>query len=632
MCTNLIFNLSKETHTPKKLMEILDTHKEIKFVSFVGVDLSGNDTDERIPIKLFINDMDTFLYGSAVQTDGSSVFLPGIATLNDAKLDMIADLDCNWFIDYNYENIDPILNLPVGTLKIPCFLLHNNMAVDSRSILKKATLHFKDSLLKIFKNNKSLCDSYNISFDDINDISFTVATELEFWVNTPNDKAIVEELSASQNLKEQYWKKTKGVVRTALEQCLMAMEDYGFEPEMGHKEVGGVKSQLEKSGTLTHIMEQLEIDWKYSDAIQACDNELFIRTLIKETFRRNGLNVTFLAKPIHDVAGSGKHVHVGIALNLRNNKKINLFNATKEHFLSTIGYGSLMGILKNYEAINPFVSSTNDSLNRLKPGFEAPICIVTSLGHTVQMPSRNRTILLALIRDLKNPFATRFELRSPNPYTNAYLTVAASYLAMLDGILYAIDNNKNEDDLLAELSKNPGDDAQYLEKSRAYRSELNIFEDFTEEERNEYFGNAPKTVYENLSILDDSSKTQFLLEGDVFNNKIIQSFKVGFEERWLKEIQARILQDYSIEIRECKCAHSLDKALDLDVSMFQQINYLRHYLKKDSYSNESLFTKINKAINDNNMHIVSNLQIELEEKMDNLRNLYSLYLKNLIDI
>lgn len=632
MCTNLIFSLPKETHTPNKLMEVLTNHKEIKFVSFVGVDLSGNDTDERIPIKLFINDMDTFLYGSAVQTDGSSVFLPGIASLNDAKLDMVADLDCNWFIDYNYENIDPILNLPVGTLKIPCFLLHNNMAVDSRSILKKATLYFKESLLKIFKNNKSLCDSYNISFDDIKDISFTVATELEFWVNTPNDKAAVEELSASQNLKEQYWKKTKGIVRTALEQCLMIMEEYGFDPEMGHKEVGGVKAQLEKSGTLTHIMEQLEIDWKYSDAIQACDNELFIRTLIKEIFRKNGLNVTFLAKPIHDVAGSGKHVHIGIALNLRNNKKINLFNATKEHFLSTLGYGSLMGILKNYEVINPFVSSTNDSLNRLKPGFEAPICVVTSLGHTIEMPSRNRTILLALIRDLKNPFATRFELRSPSPYTNAYLTVAATYLAMIDGIMYAIDNNKTEDDLLLELSKQPGDVSEYLEDSRAYRSELNIFEDFTEDERNKYFGYAPKTVYENLVILDDKEKIKFLMSGNVFNNKIIQSFKVGFEERWLKEIQARILQDYSIEIREYKCAHSLDKALDLDVSMFQQINYLRHYLKKDSYSNESLFTKINKAINDNNMQTVSNLQIELEDKMDSLRNLYSLYIKNLIDI
>ena len=47
------------------------------------------------------------------------------------------------------------------------------------------------------------------------------------------------------------------------------MERYGLEPEMGHKEVGGVKSMLTKAGSLTHIMEQLEIDWKYSDAIQA---------------------------------------------------------------------------------------------------------------------------------------------------------------------------------------------------------------------------------------------------------------------------------------------------------------------------------------------------------------------------
>ena len=64
--------------------------------------------------------------------------------------------------------------------------------------------------------------------------------------------------------------------------------------------------------------------------------------------------------------------------------------------------------LKNYEVINPFVSATNDSLNRLKPGFEAPVCIVTSLGHKPEVPSRNRTILAGLIRDVNNPKATRF--------------------------------------------------------------------------------------------------------------------------------------------------------------------------------------------------------------------------------
>ena len=44
------------------------------------------------------------------------------------------------------------------------------------------------------------------------------------------------------------------------------------------------------------------------------------------------------------------------------------------------------------------------------------------------------------------------------------LLYAVSYMAMLDGIQYAIKNNKTEDELLAELSKEPGENADYLEK------------------------------------------------------------------------------------------------------------------------------------------------------------------------
>lgn len=632
MLNNLIYTITKENHSPKIIKEILSSHSEIKFVSFMGVDLSGNDTDERIPINLFIEDIEKFLYGNAIQTDGSSVVLPGIATLNNAKLDMIADLDCNWFIDYNYENIDPITNLPIGTLKIPCFLFHDNTAVDSRHILKNSINVFKENLLNIFKENPHICKEYKFTFEDIKDINFTVATELEFWVKTPNDKAHIEQLTTSQVLKEQYWTRTKGAVRTSLEQCLLIMESYGFNPEMGHKEVGGVKAQLDQSGTLTHIMEQLEIDWKYSDAIQACDNEIFIRNIVKESFRQNGLDVNFLAKPINDVAGSGEHVHISVSVELRDGKTINLFTSTSNHFLSKIGYGSLMGILKNYEGINPFISSTNDSLKRLKPGFEAPVCIVTSLGHEVDIPSRNRTILIALIRDLKNPYATRFEVRSPNPHTNTYLAVATLYLSMIEGIEYAIKNNKSEDELLKELSKLPEEDASYLLKDRAYRSEQNVFEDFTESEREKYFGKAPRTVYENIKNLDHNHITSFLKRENVFNDKLINSFKLGAQRRWLTEIQNRILNDYSDEIRNFKMIHSIDKALDLDVANWQKINYLRHYLMKDSYTEKSLFTKIKEAIDKSDYDEVSNLQVELEEKMESLRSIYSVYIKNLIDI
>ncbi|EHR1327709.1 glutamine synthetase [Clostridium perfringens] len=633
MNKDLLFTIPKKYHNKESLISIFEDHPEIKFVSLVGVDLAGNDTDEKIPSKLFLKDMDSFLHGTAVQTDGSSVVLPGIATLNNAKVDMIADLDCKWFVDYNYDFIDPLTNRPVGTLRIPCFLIHEDKAVDSRHILKNSIDTFKSNIFSLLKKYPETLNDLNIKFDDIDDLLLTSATELEFWVKTPNDKALIEELSTSEVLQEQYWTRTKGNVRTALEQSLLYMDEYGFEPEMGHKEVGGVKAKLTSSGQFDHIMEQLEIDWKFSDAMQAADNELFIRTLVKETFRRNGLEVTFLAKPISGVAGSGEHTHLSLSLKLKDGRIINLFNPTKNHFLSKIGYGSIMGILKNYEVMNPFISATTDSLKRLKPGFEAPVCIVTSLGQSPEVPSRNRTILAGLIRDPHNPLATRFELRSPNPFTNTYLCIASSYMAMLDGIKYALENDKTEDDLLAELSKKPGEEADYLEKSRAYRSEEDVFEDFTDSQRNEYFGVAPATVFENLSAFDKyPEKVEVLKVNSVFTDKLINSFKMATTKRWTTEITSRIIPSYTKDIRAAKQLHCCDKALDLDVSTWMTINELRHITMKDSYHRRSLFTQIKNAINESDFEKASDLQIKLDKNMSELNDLYSTYKKNLLDI
>lgn len=633
MNKDLLFTIPKKYHNKESLISIFEDHPEIKFVSLVGVDLAGNDTDEKIPSKLFLKDIDSFLHGTAVQTDGSSVVLPGIATLNNAKVDMIADLDCKWFVDYNYDFIDPLTNRPVGTLRIPCFLIHEDKAVDSRHILKNSIDTFKSNIFSLLKKYPETLNDLNIKFDDIDDLLLTSATELEFWVKTPNDKALIEELSTSEVLQEQYWTRTKGNVRTALEQSLLYMDEYGFEPEMGHKEVGGVKAKLTSSGQFDHIMEQLEVDWKFSDAMQAADNELFIRTLVKETFRRNGLEVTFLAKPISGVAGSGEHTHLSLSLKLKDGRIVNLFNPTKNHFLSKIGYGSIMGILKNYEVMNPFISATTDSLKRLKPGFEAPVCIVTSLGQSPEVPSRNRTILAGLIRDPHNPLATRFELRSPNPFTNTYLCIASSYMAMLDGIKYALENDKTEDDLLAELSKKPGEEADYLEKSRAYRSEEDVFEDFTDSQRNEYFGVAPATVFENLSAFDKyPEKVEVLKVNSVFTDKLINSFKMATTKRWTTEITSRIIPSYTKDIRSAKQLHCCDKALDLDVSTWMTINELRHITMKDSYHRRSLFTQIKNAINESDFEKASDLQIKLDKNMSELNDLYSTYKKNLLDI
>lgn len=630
---NLIYTIEKENHNSQDITSILNSHPEIKFVSFVGIDLSGNDTDEKIPVQLFLDDIESFLHGTAIQTDGSSVVLPGIATLDNAKVNMVADLNCKWLIDYNYNYIDSETNKPIGTLRIPCFLYHDNVAVDSRHILTSAVSTFKENLMDIFKKHPNTLNPFNITVDDIENVVITSATELEFWVKTPNDVAEAEELSTSQVLHEQYWTRTKGSVRTALEETLLLMEKYGFEPEMGHKEVGGVRAKLTANGSYDHVMEQLEVDWKFSDAVQAADNELFVRILVQETFRRNGLDVTFMAKPIDNVAGSGMHTHLGVSLKLKNGKRVNVFNGSKDQFLSIIGYGAIMGLLRNYEVVNPFVSSTNNALKRLKPGFEAPVCTVTSLGLSPENPSRNRTVLAGLIRDLNSPMATRFELRSPNPHSNTYLVMAASYMAMLDGIIYAAENNKSEDDLLKELSKKPGEAADYLENSRAYRTEKNIFDDYTEEERVNYFGKAPATVYENISQLDSNSdKLHALKRNNVFTDSILNSFKLAVIERWTTEISKRVVSNYRDEVRTYVCLHSLDKALDLDVSNWMKIQNLRIEIMKDTYTNKSLFTNIEEAFNAKDYAKASDLYLTLENKMTSLRKIYSDYKKNLLDI
>ena len=141
------------------------------------------------------------------------------------------------------------------------------------------------------------------SADDIEEIMTTSATELEFWVRTPEDKADKEQLFISQVLKEQYWKRVYGPVRSALEKSLEILDCYGLGMEMGHKEVGGVKSKLTRSGSHDHIMEQLEIDWKYADAMQAADNEKHVKYVVRDVFNQFGLMTTFMAKPVEGVAG-----------------------------------------------------------------------------------------------------------------------------------------------------------------------------------------------------------------------------------------------------------------------------------------------------------------------------------------
>jgi len=628
----MIYTIKPEYHDIESLTKILGEHPEIQFASLMGVDIGGNGTDEKIPIKLFIKDMYEMLkFG--IQTDGSSVELQGIADLNNARVDLLPDTECTWFVDYNYEHYNDENGLPVGTLKIPSFIIHDGKLVCSRSILKRAQVHFKNEMNNVLKNHPEITRSLDFKYEDVDEILLTVATELEMWVKTPEQSADFEELHTSQILKEQYWKRTMGTVRTVLEKIMNLLECYDLKPEMAHKEVGGITNKIDAKGRITHVMEQLEIDWRFSNPIQAADNEIFVKELIEDQFRHHGLEVLFRAKPIEGVAGNGEHTHFGVAVKLKDNKKINLFSPfdMKKDYLSEIGYGAVMGLLKNYEVINPIVSATNDAFNRLKPGFEAPVCIVTSLGGTKESPSRNRSVLLGVIRNIDSNNATRFELRSPNPYSNTYLVIASCYQGMLDGIVSVTEAGMDCRMLEKEISKKYGEEAIYLEKFREYRSEKDVFAYYTQEERDKLYGKAPSTVWENISAFASNEiKQQALKKGDVFTDELINSFRVSTTEKWKNELNGRIIHENIMLLKTFVKLHSeSDHATDLDVVNWERIVYLKTKLMKDSMTKKCIFTKIKTAISQGDYDSASDLQIQMNEKMSEIRALYIEYKNNI---
>ena len=166
---NLLFTLKKENHSIENLKKIFKEHDEIKFVSLAGYDLRGNATDERIPVSIIIDDLENFLR-DGVQTDGSSVELRKIASLNDAKVTIIPDMDCDWHVDYNFSFLDENTDKPVGTLRIPSFLMHNEKIVCSRGVLKRAIENIKRNVKKVIEENKSIQKEIGIEEEIIDSI------------------------------------------------------------------------------------------------------------------------------------------------------------------------------------------------------------------------------------------------------------------------------------------------------------------------------------------------------------------------------------------------------------------------------------------------------------------------------
>ncbi len=195
-------------------------------------------------------------------------------------------------------------------------------------------------------------------------------------------------------------------VRTELMEALAGM---GLEVEMGHHEVA---------------LGQHEIDFRFTDALQAADNILTLKYTVKAIAAQHGLVASFMPKPIFGVNGSGMHCHQS----LFNQQGENLFfNADDTYRLSELAYGFISGQLMHARAMAAIVAPTVNSYKRLVPGYEAPVYIGWA--------QINRSALIRIPHySVGREKSIRAELRFPDPSANPYLALSVMLAAALDGI------------------------------------------------------------------------------------------------------------------------------------------------------------------------------------------------------
>ena len=186
---------------------------------------------------------------------------------------------------------------------------------------------------------------------------------------------------------------------------VLELEEMGFEIEASHHEVAPG---------------QHEIDFKYADAITACDNIQTFKLVVKTIARKHGLHATFMPKPLFGVNGSGMHCNVSLFKNGVNA----FFDEQADQGLSETARQFIAGIIKHAPNFTAVTNPTVNSYKRLVPGYEAPCYVAWS--------ARNRSPLIRI--PASRGVSTRVEVRSVDPAANPYLAMAVLLAAGLDGV------------------------------------------------------------------------------------------------------------------------------------------------------------------------------------------------------
>lgn len=361
--------MSKMT-AEKIIQDVKD--QNVRFLRLMFTDILGTVKNVEVPVS----QLDKVLDGK-MMFDGSSI--EGFVRIQESDMYLQPDLD-TWLV-FTWET-DETKNSRVARL------ICDIMNPDGTPFLGDPRTNLK----RILKKAKDMGYS-----------SFNLGPEPEFFLfKLDEDDQVTERLNDHGGY---FDLAPTDLAENCRRDIVLELEDLGFEIEASHHEVAPG---------------QHEIDWKYADAVEACDNIQTFKLVVKTVARKYGLHATFMAKPLFGINGSGMHCNMSLFKGEENA----FYDESDDRQLSTEAYQFLAGLLHHAPAFTALTNPTVNSYKRLVPGYEAPVYIAWS--------GSNRTPMIRI--PASRGMSTRLEVRSVDPMANPYLALAAMLTAGLDGI------------------------------------------------------------------------------------------------------------------------------------------------------------------------------------------------------
>ncbi|MEA1972747.1 MAG: type I glutamate--ammonia ligase [Candidatus Cloacimonadota bacterium] len=456
--------------------------ENVKNIDFKYSDLFGRTYHISFPARRL-----DYVVKNGIPFDGSSI--PGMKSVEQGDMIIMPDIETAKF--------DYFTNSP--TITMLCYVVEadtlTGVKKDPKSVAKRAQKYLEAS--GVADQSFWIPEFEFHLFDEANYSNHKFDTGYTF--SSSEDKKCLpynyEDVDAtSQDFRKGYHMDTPfDKFADVRQEMVELMEENDIAIRYHHHEVG--------------LSAQQEIETELNLFPKIADDAILIKEIIRNVALENDLTATFMPKPIYNEAGNGMHFHIMLKKNGENIfYKDGNYASLSDEALYFIG-----GILKHGRSITAFTNPSTNSYKRLLSGFEAPTNLFFGLA--------NRSAAIRIPKYATSKESKRIEFRTGDATCNIYLAMSALLMAGLDGI-------KNKIMPTQENGFGPFDDNVFSWSDTRKKNLLSV----------------PTSLEEALKALEDDY--EYLLEGDVFNEDLINSWIIGK----LKEVEAVKIRPHPFEM------------------------------------------------------------------------------------